>query len=54
MSLKHVPPNAPSLIISMGVLFTLKSIYKTPWSSNTKLLRILSTSFLLTPHKTHL
>ena len=28
MSLKYVPPNAPSLITAIGVLFAPKSIYK--------------------------
>ena len=53
MSLKHVPPNAPSLITSIGVLFPLKCIYKTPLFSNTELFRILTASFLLIPHKLH-
>ena len=51
MSLKYVPPSAPSLIIFIGVLFAPKSIYKTSLSSNTELFRILTASFLLIPHK---
>ena len=51
MSLRYVPPNTPSLIISTGVLFAPKSVYKTPSSSNADLLTAL---FLLTPHKIHL
>ena len=54
MSLKYVPPNAPSLITSTGVLFAPKSIYKTPLSSKTELFRISTASFLLIPHKIYL
>ena len=54
MSLKYVPLNAPSLITSIGVLFTPKSIYKTPLTFNTELFNLLTTSFLLIPHKIHL
>ena len=54
MSLKKVPPNALSLVISTGVLFAPKSIYKTPSSCNTELFKILAASFLLIPYKTHL
>ena len=54
MSLKYVPPNGPSLITWMGVLFASKSIYKTPLSSKTGLFKILAASFLLIPYKIHL
>ena len=54
MSLKLVPPNAPSLIISTGVLFAPKSIYKTPLSSNTESVSLLTASSLPIPHKIHL
>ena len=54
MSLKYVPPNAPSLITSTGVLFAPKSIYNTPLSSNTELFNLLTASSLLIPHKIHL
>ena len=54
MSLKYVPPNAPSLITSIGLLCATKSIYKTPSSSNTELFNLLITSFLLILHKIHL
>ena len=37
MSLKYVPPNAPVLIISTGLIFGLKSIYNTPFSLKTEL-----------------
>ena len=63
MSLKYVPPNAPSLITSTDVLFAPKSIYKiplssnrelfgimTPLSSSTELFRILTALFLPTPY----
>ena len=39
MSLKYVPPKVPSLITPTGVLFEPKSIYKTPFSSNTELFK---------------
>ena len=54
MSLKCVPPNAPSLITSIGVLFAPKSIYKTSLSSNTKLVSLLTASSILIPYKIHL
>ena len=66
MFLKWVPPNAPFLITSTGVLFAPKSIYKTPLSSNTELFRIkkplsfntelfrILIAYLPIPHKTHL
>ena len=54
MSLKQVPPNAPSLIKLTVVLFGLRSNYKTPLSSNTELFNLLKPSFLLIPHKIHL
>ena len=49
MSLKYIPPDAPFLITSTGVLFAPKSIYKTPLSCITELCRILTASFLLIP-----
>ena len=54
MPLKYVPPNAPSLITSMAVLFAPKSVYKTPLSSNTELFNLLTASPLLMLHKIHL
>ena len=54
MSLKQIPPDAPSLIISTGILFGLKSIYKTSLPPNIKLFNLFKPSFLLTPHKIHL
>ena len=54
MSLKLVPPNAPSLITSTGVLFAPKSIYKTTLSSNTESFSLLTASSLPIPHKIHL
>ena len=54
MSLKYIPPNASSLIISMGVLFGLNSINNTPLSSNTELFRIFTASLLLIHHKIRL
>ena len=54
MSLKQVPPNATTLIISTGVLFAPKSIYKTPLSSNKELFSLLTASSLLISHKIHL
>ena len=54
MSLKQVPPNAPSLITSIGVLFGLKSIYKIPLSSKTELFNLLKLSFLSITDKLHL
>ena len=54
MSLEKAPPNEPSLITSPGILFTPKSIYKSPLFSNTELFKILTASFLLIPHKTNL
>ena len=49
MSLKYVPPNAPSLITSTGVLFGPKSTYKRSLSSSTELFNLLTASFLLMP-----
>ena len=54
MSVKYVPPNVPSLIISAAVLFAPESIYKTLLSSNTGLFNLLTASSLLIPHKIHL
>ena len=54
MSLKYVPPNAPSLISAIGVLFAPKSVYETPLSSNSELLKILTASFLLLSHEIQL
>ena len=54
MSLRYVPPDAPSQITSTGVLFALKSFYKTPLSSNAELFKILTASFSLISHKIHL
>ena len=50
----HLTIISQPLIISTGVLFELKSIYKTPLSSNTELCNLLKPSFLLLPHKIHL
>ena len=52
MSLKQVPPNGPSLIISTGVLVAPKSIYKTPLSSG--LFSLLTALSIHIPHKVHL
>ena len=54
MSLEYVPPNVPSLIISTGVLFAPKSIYKASLPSNTELFNLLTVSSLLIPDKIHL
>ena len=54
MSLKYIPANSPSLNTLIGVLFALKSIYKTPLSSNTELFSLLTALSLLKPHKMHL
>ena len=54
MSLKHLLPNALSLVTSTDVLFAPKSIYKIPALYKTELFRILTILFLLTPHKTPL
>ena len=54
MSLKYVPPNPPSLITSIGVLFALKSICKTPLLSKTEIFSLLTASSLRIPHKIHL
>ena len=54
MYLDYVPPDAPSLITSTGVLFAPKSIYKISLLSNTELFRIVTASFLLAPHKIYL
>ena len=54
MSPKQVHPDARSLITSIGVLFGLKSIYKTLLCSNTDFFNLLKTPFLLIPPKTQL
>ena len=48
MSIKYVPPHAPSLITSTGVLFAPKSIYKKLLSSN----RIIQPTNSLIPTST--
>ena len=45
MSLKYDSPDAPFSVISTGVLFASKSIYKTQLSSNTELFNLLTASF---------
>ena len=50
----YAPPNVPPVIISAGVSFAPKSIYKTPLSSNTELFSLLTALSLLAPHKIHL
>ena len=50
----YAPPNAPSLITSIGNLFVPKFFYKTPLSLNTELFSLLTASSLLIPHKIHL
>ena len=45
MSLNYVPPNAPFLITSNGVIFGVNSIYNTPLSSKLEFLKIFKASF---------
>ena len=54
MSLKYIPPNAPSLIVLTGVLFAPKSLYKTSLCFNTELFSLLTASSLLTTHTIYL
>ena len=51
---QNFPPRKKYELTSAGVLFAPESIYKTPLSSNAELLNLLTASYLLIPHKSHL
>ena len=53
MSLKYIPPNAPFLITSAGVLFAPKSFIKHLYLLTQNYSALLRVSSLLIPHKIH-
>ena len=49
MSLKYVPPKAPFLITSTGLIFGLNSTYNIPLSLKSEIFEIKTGAFLSTP-----